>query len=121
MSEARSRIDTSAYTLDLTGREGFLSWAEVFGDDRPVEFEVGSGKGLFLANAATARPNRNFLGVELAKKYARLRGGARRQAGADQRPYLPRRRQGVSRPARRAVKSSGGSRLFSGPVVEGTP
>ena len=70
MSEARSRIDTSAYTLDLTGREGFLNWAEVFGDDRPVEFEVGSGKGLFLANAATAHPDHNFLGVELAKKYA---------------------------------------------------
>ena len=46
MSEARSRIDTSAYTLDLTGREGFLSWAEVFGDDRPVEFEVGSGRAV---------------------------------------------------------------------------
>jgi tRNA (guanine-N7-)-methyltransferase len=33
---------------------------------------VGPGKGLFLANAARANPGRNFLGVEIARKYARL-------------------------------------------------
>ena len=70
MTEPRRKIDTSAQTLDLTGVEGLLSWAGVFGNDRPVELEVGSGKGLFLQNAATARPDCNFLGLELAKKYA---------------------------------------------------
>jgi len=37
--------------------------------------EVGSGKGLFLATASTARPDLNFLGVEISGGYARLCGG----------------------------------------------
>src|SRR6185436_17616068 len=43
--------------------------------------EMGSGKGLFLQAAATKFPERNFLGVELADKYARFTAArlARRQ------------------------------------------
>lgn len=37
---------------------------------QPLEVEVGSGKGLFLAHATTTQPARNFLGIELIKKYA---------------------------------------------------
>lgn len=50
---------------------GPISWPDLFGNDHPVELEVGSGKGLFLANAAQARPGHNFFGIELARKYAR--------------------------------------------------
>jgi tRNA (guanine-N7-)-methyltransferase len=64
-------IDSKPYTFDATALTGPVAWDEVFGNDRPVELEIGSGKGLFLANAATARPDRNFFGIELAKKYAR--------------------------------------------------
>jgi tRNA (guanine-N7-)-methyltransferase len=46
-----------------------LSWTDVFGNDHPVEVEVGFGKGLFLLNAALARPDVNFLGVEVVRKY----------------------------------------------------
>ena len=70
MSQSQPSFDITSSILDLTGRVGPLDWVEVFGNDRPVELEVGSGKGLFLINAATARPDHNFLGVELAKKYA---------------------------------------------------
>jgi tRNA (guanine-N7-)-methyltransferase len=38
----------------------------------PLEIEIGSGKGLFLATAAEDHPERNFLGVEIAGKYARF-------------------------------------------------
>ena len=38
--------------------------------DAPLEVEVGSGKGLFLQSAATALPDHNFLGIEVAQKYA---------------------------------------------------
>ncbi len=78
MSATRPPIDTAPYTLDLdpSRREGAVSWSAVFGNDHPVELEVGSGKGLFLANAATAVPDHNFLGIELARKYAR-RGAER--------------------------------------------
>jgi tRNA (guanine-N7-)-methyltransferase len=50
------------------------SWEPValFGRDAPLEVEVGSGKGLFLQNAALAAPDHNFLGVEVAYKYARF-------------------------------------------------
>ncbi len=46
-----------------------LDWPAVFGNDRPVELEVGFGKGLFLLTAAQARPSVNFLGVEVVRKY----------------------------------------------------
>lgn len=70
MREGRRPIDTSAAWLDLTGIEGFLDWCQVFGNGHPLELEVGSGKGLFLQNAGSARPGHNFLGIELARKYA---------------------------------------------------
>ena len=38
---------------------------------QPLEVEVGSGKGLFLAAAARAHAEHNFLGIEVADKYAR--------------------------------------------------
>jgi tRNA (guanine-N7-)-methyltransferase len=73
MPEPRPPINASlpALSLDFPQGEAPLAWAEVFGDPHPVELEVGSGKGLFLANAATARPGHNFLGVELSRKYAK--------------------------------------------------
>jgi tRNA (guanine-N7-)-methyltransferase len=46
--------------------------AAIFGNDHPVELEIGSGKGLFLASAGAGRPGHNFLGIELSRKYARL-------------------------------------------------
>jgi tRNA (guanine-N7-)-methyltransferase len=41
----------------------------LFGNDLPVEIEVGFGKGLFLLNAAAARPDVSFLGIEILRKY----------------------------------------------------
>jgi tRNA (guanine-N7-)-methyltransferase len=46
-----------------------LSWAAVFGRAGPVEIEVGFGKGLFLLTAAEARPEVNFFGIEIERKY----------------------------------------------------
>jgi tRNA (guanine-N7-)-methyltransferase len=46
--------------------------ARLFGHDAPLEVEVGSGKGLFLQSAAVALPGHNFLGIEIATKYARF-------------------------------------------------
>jgi tRNA (guanine-N7-)-methyltransferase len=41
----------------------------VFGNDRPIEVEVGFGKGLFLLNAAQSCSEVNFLGIEIERKY----------------------------------------------------
>ena len=42
----------------------------IFGRVAPMEFEIGSGKGLFISSYAKARPDRNILGVEIAYRYA---------------------------------------------------
>src|SRR4051812_46368256 len=44
-----------------------IRWAEFFGNDHAVEIEVGSGKGLFLVTSAQARPEVNFLGIEVVR------------------------------------------------------
>ena len=41
-----------------------------FDSEQPLVLEVGSGKGLFLRNAAQYRSDVNFIGIEIAKKYA---------------------------------------------------
>jgi tRNA (guanine-N7-)-methyltransferase len=41
----------------------------VFGNDRPVEIEVGCGKGLFLLTAGQANSATNYLGIEIVRKY----------------------------------------------------
>jgi len=46
--------------------------AHLFDRDAPLEIEVGSGKGLFLQSAAERNPGHNFLGIEIATKYARF-------------------------------------------------
>jgi tRNA (guanine-N7-)-methyltransferase len=48
----------------------------VFGRAAPLEVEVGSGKGLFLRTAAAARPDVDFLGVEIARRYAQFTAAA---------------------------------------------
>jgi tRNA (guanine-N7-)-methyltransferase len=47
------------------------SAVKLFQRDAPLEVEVGSGKGLFLQSAATATPEHDFVGIEIAGKYAR--------------------------------------------------
>ena len=44
----------------------------LFGRVAPLEVEVGTGKGLFMQSAAQAVAAHNFLGTEIALKYARF-------------------------------------------------
>ena len=47
-----------------------LPWNEIVVGDRPVELEIGSGKGLFLVTSAKSNPQHYFVGIELAAKFA---------------------------------------------------
>ncbi|VTS04724.1 trna (guanine-n -)-methyltransferase : tRNA (guanine-N(7)-)-methyltransferase OS=Singulisphaera acidiphila (strain ATCC BAA-1392 / DSM 18658 / VKM B-2454 / MOB10) GN=trmB PE=3 SV=1: Methyltransf_4 [Tuwongella immobilis] len=47
----------------------------MFGNDHPVEIEVGFGKGAFLVSSAVARPDTNFFGIEIERKYQLLTAG----------------------------------------------
>ncbi|MBI2805421.1 MAG: tRNA (guanosine(46)-N7)-methyltransferase TrmB [Planctomycetes bacterium] len=49
-----------------------IDWACLFGNEHPIEFEVGFGKGLFLTTQGQARPDTNFLGIEIERKYTLL-------------------------------------------------
>ncbi|MBN1943994.1 MAG: tRNA (guanosine(46)-N7)-methyltransferase TrmB [Phycisphaerae bacterium] len=63
---------------------GPWSWADVFGQSpqaRPVEIEIGVGKGSFLLARAKQRPDVNFLGLEYARAYAVYTADRVRRAG----------------------------------------
>lgn len=60
-----------------------LSSRSLFGNDQPLELEIGSGKGLFLSNAAAANPAHNFLGIEIVQKYAAHAAGRVVKANVD--------------------------------------
>lgn len=74
MTRPRADLDVTGVLLEPTAFPGEapLSWTDLFGDARPVVLEIGSGKGLFLANAAAERPDHGFFGIEIARKYARM-------------------------------------------------
>ncbi|MFM8705257.1 MAG: tRNA (guanine(46)-N(7))-methyltransferase TrmB, partial [Planctomycetia bacterium] len=78
-------LDLSGHLLELAALPVPLDPAGLFPSAAPVEMEVGSGKGLFLATASAARPDLNLLGVEISGGYARLCAGrlaAQRAANA---------------------------------------
>lgn len=63
---------TPAVDLDLNTLSVPLDWAQVFGRTAPVHLEIGSGKGRFVLEHATAHPEADFLAVERAGKYHQL-------------------------------------------------
>jgi tRNA (guanine-N7-)-methyltransferase len=64
--------DVAPHVLELESLEPPLDVARTFARAAPLEIEVGSGKGLFLVSTAAAHPDRNYLGIEIARKYARF-------------------------------------------------
>jgi tRNA (guanine-N7-)-methyltransferase len=75
-------LDLSRHYRDVEDLPRPFSQLQFFPREQPLEVEVGSGKGLFLAGAVRSRPDHNFLGIEVARKYARYAAArlARQQA-----------------------------------------
>lgn len=71
-------IDLRPYFMPLVETEGVLDWKALFGNDHPVELDIGCGRGKFLCDSAMAHPETNWLGVEL--NYSEGRRGATRLA-----------------------------------------
>jgi tRNA (guanine-N7-)-methyltransferase len=61
--------ELAPYLLEVPETPRPFDWTAVFGNNHPVEVEVGFGKGLFLVTAGQANPHVNFLGIEIARKY----------------------------------------------------
>ena len=61
--------DTAGVLLNSGLAEGPVDFQAIFDNTRPVEVEIGTGKGTFLLARARARPELNFLGIEYARAY----------------------------------------------------
>jgi tRNA (guanine-N7-)-methyltransferase len=63
-------LDLSQHCREATELPANFDQTKLFAQVQPLEVEVGSGKGLFLSTAARNRPEHNFLGIEIGRKYA---------------------------------------------------
>ena len=80
-SRSGDKWDTAGVLLDEALAAGPVDLREIFGNDHPVELEIGSGKGTFILARAAARPEVNFLGLEYARAYAAYCADRIRRAG----------------------------------------
>ena len=71
-------IDLRPYFMPLAEIEGVLDWQSIFENDRPVQMDIGCGRGKFLCDSTMAHPETNWLGVEL--DYTEARRAATRLA-----------------------------------------
>lgn len=71
--------DDVAHNPDA-GRLDVRAWFER--PEHPLELEIGSGKGTFLAQQAEHQPETNFIGIEWAKEFWAYAADRLRRAGA---------------------------------------
>lgn len=64
-------LDLSPYYAEIDDLSDDHSIDDFFDVSQPLEIEVGSGKGLFMQTASVDHSDRNFLGIEIARKYAK--------------------------------------------------
>jgi tRNA (guanine-N7-)-methyltransferase len=65
-------LPDAVLTDPLAGRLDVRRWFSH--PERPLEIEIGSGKGTFLAQQAVLQPEVNFLGIEWAREFALAAG-----------------------------------------------
>src|SRR3954466_9623707 len=67
--------------LDVATLPRPIECRALFGDDHPVELEIGTGKATFLTEQARARIETNFLGIEWANWFYRYASDRLRRNG----------------------------------------
>ncbi len=65
-------LDLSRHLIKSDDLPQTVSSQSLFQNDLLLQVEVGSGKGLFMASASAELPDHNFVGIEIAGKYARF-------------------------------------------------
>lgn len=71
ISSPASESDPKVRAIDLLAKDApQVQWCDWVSPDRPAQLEIGSGKGLFLQNAAKRQPTHDFVGIELSGKFA---------------------------------------------------
>ena len=77
--------ETLRFGLEAKDLKGPVTSQSLFGNRKPLELEIGAGKGTFLLKESALRQEVNFLGIEYARRYwlyaaDRLRRAARENA-----------------------------------------
>jgi tRNA (guanine-N7-)-methyltransferase len=67
--------------LDVESLKKPVNWVELFGNDHPVEMEIGIGKGTYLTDQAMRRAETNFFGIEWARWFWRYASDRLRRNG----------------------------------------
>ena len=63
ISGARDVIAQSSLVVHEP-KEAKGKWKEIFGNDHPLQIEIGMGKGRFIHTLAEQNPNINYIGIE---------------------------------------------------------
>lgn len=63
-SWTEKELEEAKFYID-TPQENKGKWKSVFQVERPMQIELGCGKGQFIANLGVQNPNINFIGVDL--------------------------------------------------------
>jgi tRNA (guanine-N7-)-methyltransferase len=72
-SEAERRIPLPKIFFPGESEDaGPIDFTALFGREVPVELEIGTGKGRFLIESAAARPETNWLGLEIEPGFVEL-------------------------------------------------
>ncbi len=77
----KTPVDLSAHLRTVDTLPKVISSQSLWGNNLPLQIEVGSGKGLFIQNASESQADHNFLGIEIASKYARHAATKLQRAG----------------------------------------
>ncbi len=79
--QSRNELVVEPVGVELDDLPTPVVWADLFGNDNPVELEIGMGKGTFLVGQAGRRPEVNFFGIEWARWYWRYASDRLRRRG----------------------------------------
>ncbi|HEP2541216.1 TPA: tRNA (guanosine(46)-N7)-methyltransferase TrmB [Streptococcus pyogenes] len=62
---AEEHLANNPHYVILNPEDAKGRWHDVFGNDRPIHIEVGSGKGGFITGMALKNPGINYIGIDI--------------------------------------------------------
>ncbi|HEP1450116.1 tRNA (guanosine(46)-N7)-methyltransferase TrmB [Streptococcus pyogenes] len=62
---AEEHLASNPHYVILNPEDAKGRWHDVFGNDRPIHIEVGSGKGGFITGMALKNPDINYIGIDI--------------------------------------------------------
>ncbi|HEP1463363.1 tRNA (guanosine(46)-N7)-methyltransferase TrmB [Streptococcus pyogenes] len=62
---AEEHLANNPHYVILNPEDAKGRWHDVFGNDRPIHIEVGSGKGGFVTGMALKNPDINYIGIDI--------------------------------------------------------